>query len=68
MCRKKTKFHTFKETNLPELQTVTVKSYFSGQAMFIAALYKAPNLRDAKFQNELMTDLIETGHHSTQTR
>ena len=63
MCRENTTMQTFKETNIPELQFLIVKT-FSGQTMFITVVYKAPKLRDLTFQDELMTHLIEIGNHS----
>ena len=55
---------TFKQTNLPDLQILIVKIYFSGQTMFITLLYKATKLRNVTFPIELMTPLIETGHNN----
>ena len=64
MFRENTSKQTFKKTNIPELQTLTLKTTFSGQTMFIPVVYKAPKLRDQTFQDELMTHLTATGNHS----
>ena len=55
---------TFKETNIPELQILAVKTTFSGQTMLITVVCKAHKLRELTFHDELITHLIETGNHS----
>ena len=63
MCRENTRMPTFKESNIPELRILTVKTALSGQIMFITVVYKALQLRNLTFQDKLMTHLIETGNH-----
>ena len=44
MCREKTTIQTFKDTNIPELQIITVITSFSGQNMLITVVYLLMNI------------------------